>query len=87
LDTGHQRNYGEGAAYREYFGTDELMFEVSRRASRLRNKDEVLLVRLAGKKPLAISTRLLQREREYSYTHEGVPLLIKTSPAGANRVL
>jgi len=28
LDTGHQRDYSEGAAYREYFGTDELMFQV-----------------------------------------------------------
>jgi len=86
LDTGHSRDYGEGAAYREYFGTDELMFEVSRRDSRLRNKEEVLVVRLAGKKPLAISTRLLQSKRGYNYNHEGVPLTIQTSAAGANRV-
>jgi hypothetical protein len=86
LETGHARDYGEGAAYRDYFGTDELMFEVSRHDTRLRNKDEVLVVRLAGKKPLAISTRLLQSRREFSYTHEGIPLTIQTSPAGANHV-
>ena len=28
LNTGHRRDYSEGAAYREYFSTDELMFNV-----------------------------------------------------------
>ena len=46
LDTGHRRNYAEGAAYRTYFGSDDLMFAVSRRDARLRNKEEVLVLRL-----------------------------------------
>ena len=28
LDTGYQRDYSEGEAYREYFATDRLMFTV-----------------------------------------------------------
>jgi len=28
LDTGYGRDYSEGAAYRDYFATDELMFSV-----------------------------------------------------------
>ena len=28
LETGYERNYGEGVAYRDYFSTDRLMFEV-----------------------------------------------------------
>ena len=46
LDTGHQRDYGEGAAYRDYFSTDRLMFTVPRLDTRLPNKAEVLAVRL-----------------------------------------
>ena len=30
IETGHDRDYGEGAAYREYFATNQLMFEVVR---------------------------------------------------------
>lgn len=44
-DTGFSRDYSEGAAYRAYFATDELMFGVSRRDGRLPNKAEVLVVR------------------------------------------
>ena len=44
LDTGHQRDYGEGVAYRAYFRTDDLMFDVPERDDRLDNKDEVLVM-------------------------------------------
>jgi hypothetical protein len=44
-DTGHQRDSSEGAAYRDYFATDRLMFEVPRVDDRLDNKDEVLVIR------------------------------------------
>ena len=30
IDTGYERNYGEGVAYRDYFATDALMFPVPR---------------------------------------------------------
>jgi hypothetical protein len=46
LETGHERDYSEGAAYRGYFASDDLMFSVSQTDGRLRNKDEVLALRL-----------------------------------------
>jgi Protein of unknown function (DUF3179) len=45
LDTGHQRNYDEGVAYREYFATDQLMFNVQHKDVRLANKAEILALR------------------------------------------
>jgi len=82
LETGYRRDYSEGAAYRNYFGTQDLMFEVSRRDGRLKNKDEVLIVRLEGKKPLAIAVRTLERKAEFELRHEGVALVVRD----ANRV-
>ncbi|MEL7266777.1 MAG: DUF3179 domain-containing (seleno)protein, partial [Planctomycetota bacterium] len=34
LNTGHERDYGEGVAYRDYFATDDLMFDVPARDNR-----------------------------------------------------
>ena len=63
LATGHERDYREGAAYRDYFATDELMFDVpeldDHPDGELDNKDEVLTLLLedaAGEgQPLAIA--------------------------------
>ena len=44
LETGQQRDYSEGAAYRDYFSTDQLMFQVQARDDRLDNKDEVVVM-------------------------------------------
>ena len=38
LDTGYRRNYSEGAACRDYFSTNELMFQVGARDARLPKK-------------------------------------------------
>ena len=84
LETGHRRDYSEGAAYRAYFGTQDLMFDVSRRDARLENKDEVLVVRLAGKRPLAVAIKRLRKSPEWHYTHEGAEVLIRTAPGGAS---
>jgi Protein of unknown function (DUF3179) len=86
LDTGYQRDYDEGVAYADYFATEALMFPVSRTDSRLRNKDEVLIIRLRGKKPLAFSALYLEKHPKLTYIHEGVSLAILTTPHGANRV-
>lgn len=85
LDTGYRRDYSEGAAYRDYFATDELMFDVARRDTRLRNKDEVLVIRLKGKRPLAVAAKFLQRRPLHKLEHEGVKLTIRTD-GGANLV-
>ena len=45
LETGHERNYDEGAAYRDYFAKDKLMFNVPKTDNRLVNKAEVLALR------------------------------------------
>jgi hypothetical protein len=93
LDTGFQRDYGEGVAYREYFATDDLMFNVPRTDARLKNKAEVLIlpytVRAAEEgngRPVAVSANLLREQRMLTLERAGKRLLVLTSKVGANRV-
>ena len=90
LETGHRRDYSEGAAYRDYFGTDRLMFGVQATDGRLSNKDEVLTMLLAGAaaapRPLAIDVDLLRDNRVYQTEHAGHRLVVVTTRRGANRV-
>ncbi len=92
LDTGYERDYREGRAYRDYFSTDDLMFQVPARDNRLRNKAEVLGILLRPAAPggeseaLAVSARYLQRHRVFRTELAGRTLTIVTSPAGTNRV-
>jgi hypothetical protein len=90
LDTGFARDYSEGAAYRQYFATDNLMFDVSRHDRVLPNKAEVLVLRLANAdgtpKPVAISAEFLREHRSYVVDVARPPLVVITSAAGANRV-
>jgi hypothetical protein len=94
IDTGFARDYAEGAAYREYFSTDALMFEVPRTDGRLQNKAEVLTLRLrppggdgsAPRMPLAISAEFLRKNPVYHLAFAGHDLVVITSPDGANRV-
>jgi hypothetical protein len=96
LATGHERDYSEGAAYRDYFGTHRLMFAVPRTDDRLDNKDEVLALLLrpkgagpgAERRPLAISADFLEQKRNrlLQRTFEGHDLVVVTSDGGANRV-
>ena len=85
LNTGHRRDYGEGVAYRDYFNTDELMFTVPKLDKRLKNKDEVLVVR-TGENPLAISAQFLESHRVYQDRSDDVAFVVVTDPSGANRV-
>ncbi len=62
LETGHRRDYGEGVAYRDYFGTDDLMFTVPEIDKRLLNKDEVLAFRNKDQQ-LAIAIKFLAAKR------------------------
>lgn len=92
LDTGHRRDYAEGAAYRSYFGTDQLMFEVSKKDGRLKNKAEVLVMQLpaldkpGGVVPVAIEVRLLRAREVYAFSAAGAQYVVLTTAAGANRV-
>jgi hypothetical protein len=88
LETGYERNYDEGVAYREYFASDRLMFEVPRVDTRLKNKAEVLVVRpevIGGAAvPVAISVERLRREPVYAFDAGGRGFVVITSKAGAN---
>ena len=90
LETGHERDYSEGAAYREYFSTDLLMFQVPRLDDRLANKDEVLVMRLeaadGSRHPVAIAADRLARDRLFETVQAGRRLVVVTSRDGANRV-
>ena len=91
LDTGHVRDYSEGAAYRDYFATDRLMFQVPGEDDRLLNKDEVLVLRVPNPAtsdplPVAIAARFLADNRVYHTEVVGTRLVVVTSPGGANRV-
>ncbi len=88
LDTGYTRDYSEGAAYREYFATDRLMFGVPKLDDRLQNKDEVLgliLSRYPGE-PLAISAGYLTEHTVYHDRIGDVAFVVLTDRSGANRV-
>ena len=90
IDTGHERDYSEGAAYREYFATDRLMFRVPKRDTRLKNKDEILGVLVpapgGGRQAAAFDVRLLADQRVFEAEVEGRRFVIVTSERGANRV-
>jgi len=92
IDTGYKRDYSEGAAYREYFATDRLMFEVSKRDTRLRNKAEVLVMTLQDgiapqiRVPVALDIRLLKKHAVYSFAAAHQQFVVVTTPQGANRV-
>ena len=87
LETGYQRDYAEGAAYRDYFATDELMFSVPVLDTRLKNKDEVFTMLLARhpESPLAIAAEFLAANPVYHDAIEGTALVVLTDPSGANR--
>lgn len=88
-DTGFERDYSEGAAYRDYFATDELMFGVPEVDPRLPNKAEVLAMRFDtadGVAPLAIAADFLADNRVFQTRVAGRQIVVVTSPEGANRV-
>jgi hypothetical protein len=88
LDTGHERDYSEGAAYRDYFATDRLMFTVPKRDERLPNKAEVLALRLpqVPGESLAIAADFLSTRPVYHARIGNVNMVVFTDASGANRV-
>jgi len=87
-DTGHRRDYGEGVAYRDYFATDRLMFNVPRLDKRLPNKAEVLALRLPQVRgeALAVAADFLASRPVYSDRIGDVAFVVLTDASGANRV-
>lgn len=88
LQTGHNRNYGEGVAYKDYFKDDILMFNVPTTNKKLKNKQSVLAVRLAQYPydPVAISTSLLEKKRIFNLEIKDQKLTVVTDKSGGNRL-
>jgi len=90
LDTGHKRDYSEGAAYRDYFSKDDLYFTVSHVDRRLKNKDEVLTLRVAyatgETQTVAIAAEFLKKHPVYQFDVGERRFLVITSTRGANRI-
>jgi len=88
IDTGHKRDYSEGAAYKDYFATDELMFIVPKLDKRLNNKDEVLglIFSQYPNKPLAISVKYLAENPLYHKNVGDLDFVVLTNESGASRV-
>jgi hypothetical protein len=85
LETGRERDYREGAAYRDYFSTDRLMFAVPTLDRRLPNKAEVLAIRYDGE-PLAIAADFLERNPVCQGRAGATDFVVFTDRSGANRV-
>ncbi len=88
LNTGHNRDYGEGVAYNDYFSSDRLMFTTPFNDTRLKNKREVLALRFQGapNTQLAIDTEFLN-DNPIFYERVGKQeFVVITDSSGANRV-
>ncbi|MEO8501753.1 MAG: DUF3179 domain-containing (seleno)protein, partial [Vicinamibacteria bacterium] len=89
LDTGYERDYREGAAYRSYFSTDDLMFEVPREDSRLKRKAEVVTF-IAGegaeRLPVAIDAAFLKKNPVHMFEAASRTYVAFSTGAGANRI-
>jgi len=87
LDTGHNRNYDKGEAYKDYYATDELMFPVPDRDDRLRNKDEVMIIRADGYRndPVAISTRKIKSKGLVQINIGGQSIVVISTKSGGAR--
>ncbi len=88
LNTGHNRDYGEGVAYHSYFADDELMFNVPTINTKLKNKASILAIKLPEHpdKPLAISVKYLKKKSLYQSSIDDVNFIVLTDKSGANRV-
>ncbi len=90
LETGFTRDYSEGAAYRDYFSTDRLMFRTPFDDKRLPNKEEVLGVLVpaagGGRQALAFPASALGKKPVTMTAVEDRSLVVITTSRGANRV-
>jgi len=87
LQTGYDRDYSEGAAYRDYFATDALMFGVPELDTRLKNKNEVFVLQptSADEEPLAFASEFLQRNPLHQDRVGTVDFVVVTDASGAHR--
>ena len=88
INTGHERDYGEGVAYSDYFSNDTLMFNTPFKDRRLKNKQEVLALRFFGapNDQMAIDTKFLKKTPLYKNQIGNQKFIVITDKTGANRV-
>ncbi len=88
LQTGYRRDYNEGIAYKDYFATDDLMFTIPKIDKSLKNKDEILSIRLPGVTDdnLAISSKFLKKNKLYQSKIGDTNFTVFTDKTGAHRV-
>jgi len=84
LETGHNRDYGEGVAYKDYFATDKLMFGVPTNDERLANKAHVLALR-DGDEQLAIAIDFLKSNPIYYDKVGDVSFVVLADSEGTSR--
>ena len=75
FNTGFERDYSVGAAYREYFSSPDTMFPVWRRSDRLPAKSWVF-TQLVNGRPKAYPLRLIEKERVINDTLAGETLVV-----------
>ena len=85
IETGHKRDYGEGAAYRDYFSSHKLMFPVPFDDQRLKNKQEVLTLLLGGE-AAAFDISFLRKNPLHHDKVGRLTVAVLTDRSGANRV-
>lgn len=88
INTGFKRNYNEGIAYQNYFATDDLMFNVPKVDTKLKNKQSILAIRFpeSQENPLAISVKYLKKHAIYQDKIGDHKFVVFTDKTGANRV-
>ena len=87
----YTRDYSEGAAYRDYFANDTIMYQVPKTDERLKNKASVLTLRfedvdLRKTKPIAFESKFLEENPVHHHQYAGIDLVIVTDSSGAHRV-
>ncbi|MFT4533263.1 MAG: hypothetical protein ACJA1A_001783 [Saprospiraceae bacterium] len=88
IETGYDRDYAEGAAYKSYFSHDGLMFPVPLNDNRLDNKAEVLIIRSSRywTDPLAVSIKYLKKKKIHHDVVADKNVLVIAGKDGMSRV-
>lgn len=91
--TGHTRDYSEGAFYRQWASDDRQLFAVTSSDDRLQPTEEILAMYLAPEEPtttdrlpVAISEAFLEKHRLHQFEVSGRHFVVVTSQKGAHRV-
>ena len=84
LETGFERDYSPGAAYRDYFGSSDLWFPLSRKDRRVSPKEEIFGLTV-GATPKAYVLAALKREPVLNDSIGTTAVVVVTSSQGGAR--